>query len=557
MGELEDKKDEVFEEALGKDYISPLPLPARIVAYLLVIFFVGFGLYFFLISISILGDAFKALAGTSAGEAFTGVSNPIAGLMVGVLATVLVQSSSTTTSIITVLVGDGLIPFPDAIPMIMGANIGTTVTNTIVAFSLAAESPASYERAFSAATVHDMFNYLNVLTFLPLELIVSAANEDGGPLALIAEAMTPEEVDQEGEKEDSFVKEWTKEIKNEIISINKDVITDYSKGRPSEDDCKDCDDTKKGCGFKFKNKKAAAKEYIYCNATTVDQAVLKEAQADFDNARLIKAGIFLEYDDTEGGIYCLLLSLFLLIGSLTIIVKSLTFVVRGPARVYVRKLLNVDELLPPVFKENKVLALINISGWISIALGAGLTFGVQSSSITTSILTPMAAADLLSLENMYPYTLGANIGTTTTSIIAALAKGSRNSLKIAYVHLMFNVLGTVIWFAPPFTRQVPVNMARFMGKCTHLSKFFPLFYIFMLFLIYPALFFGISLGFESGPGGAAAAGLVLVLVIAAHIFALYAYLKKGGRERLLELVENRRAGNLAGTQQKVTDLESI
>merc|ERR1712150_351094 len=128
-------------------------------------------------------------------------------------------------------------------------------------------------------------------------------------------------------------------------------------------------------------------------------------------------------------------------------------VARGPARKYVRKILNVDELLPPVFTENKVLALINIQGWISIALGAGLTFGVQSSSITTSILTPLAAADLLSLENMYPYTLGANIGTTTTAIISALAKGSRNSLRISLVHLMFNVLGTVIWFATPFTRE--------------------------------------------------------------------------------------------------------
>merc|ERR1711915_446042 len=130
----------------------------------------------------------------------------------------------------------------------MGANIGTTVTNTIVAFSLAAESPAAYERAFAAATVHDMFNYLNVLTFLPLELIVAAANEDGGPLALIAEEMTPKEVEEEGEKEDSFVKEMTKEIKDQIIGINKDVIKDYAKGRPSEETCDECLKEEPVCG---------------------------------------------------------------------------------------------------------------------------------------------------------------------------------------------------------------------------------------------------------------------------------------------------------------------
>ena len=64
-------------------------------------------LYLFVCSLSFLGSAFQLLGGKSAGEAFSQneiVSNPIAGLMIGILGTVLLQSSSTTTSIVVTMV---------------------------------------------------------------------------------------------------------------------------------------------------------------------------------------------------------------------------------------------------------------------------------------------------------------------------------------------------------------------------------------------------------------------------------------------------------------------
>ena len=51
----------------------------------------------------------------------------------------------------------------------MGANIGTSVTNTIVAMGQIADK-ADFRRAFAGATVHDMFNWMTVLIFLPLEV---------------------------------------------------------------------------------------------------------------------------------------------------------------------------------------------------------------------------------------------------------------------------------------------------------------------------------------------------------------------------------------------------
>jgi sodium-dependent phosphate cotransporter len=87
-------------------------------------------LYFFLVSIELLGSAAKVIGGCSAGGLFGSITNPFAALVIGILATVLVQSSSTTTSIIVTLVGAEALSVKSGIYMVMGSNIGTSVTNT-------------------------------------------------------------------------------------------------------------------------------------------------------------------------------------------------------------------------------------------------------------------------------------------------------------------------------------------------------------------------------------------------------------------------------------------
>ena len=108
----------------------------KIINFLLTLFInlIGiFGsLYGFLFALALMGDSFKVLGGRTAGNLFKNVDNPIAGLMIGILATVLVQSSSTSTSVMVGMVGADIITVQTAIPLIMGANIGTSVTNSIV-----------------------------------------------------------------------------------------------------------------------------------------------------------------------------------------------------------------------------------------------------------------------------------------------------------------------------------------------------------------------------------------------------------------------------------------
>lgn len=125
--------------------------------------------YLLIGAVSVIGSGFKAAAGDQAKHLFDFASNPFVGLMVGIVATALIQSSSTVSSVIVGLVAGG-VPVPIAIPMIMGSNIGTTVTNTLVSLGHVRDKE-EFRRAFSAATVHDFFNLLAVVIFLPLEMM--------------------------------------------------------------------------------------------------------------------------------------------------------------------------------------------------------------------------------------------------------------------------------------------------------------------------------------------------------------------------------------------------
>ncbi|MEE9184535.1 MAG: Na/Pi symporter [Acidimicrobiia bacterium] len=139
-------------------------------------------LYTFLAGVKFLESGIKAFGSDVAADLFDGISNPLAGLFAGILATVLVQSSSVTTATIVGLVGSGTLPFDTAVPMIMGANIGTTVTNTLASLGHIRRSE-EFKRAFAGATMHDFFNLLAVSVLLPLELITGFLSKTAEEIA--------------------------------------------------------------------------------------------------------------------------------------------------------------------------------------------------------------------------------------------------------------------------------------------------------------------------------------------------------------------------------------
>jgi solute carrier family 34 (sodium-dependent phosphate cotransporter) len=126
-------------------------------------------LYLFLVGVAFLEAGIAALGEGFQAGLLREVSHPVSGLCAGLLATVLVQSSSVSTATIVGMVGSGTLPVSLAVPMIMGANIGTTVTSTLASLG-SIRRAEEFRRAFAAATVHDFFNLFAVAILLPLEL---------------------------------------------------------------------------------------------------------------------------------------------------------------------------------------------------------------------------------------------------------------------------------------------------------------------------------------------------------------------------------------------------
>lgn len=123
----------------------------------------------FFISINFLGIGFQSIGKDFADSFEMAFANPAVGLFIGLLGTAILQSSSTTTSMTVAAVAAGSISLESAIPVVMGANIGTTLTSTIVSMSYVTKT-AEFRKAVSAGTVHDIFNVLTCIILFPLEL---------------------------------------------------------------------------------------------------------------------------------------------------------------------------------------------------------------------------------------------------------------------------------------------------------------------------------------------------------------------------------------------------
>jgi sodium-dependent phosphate cotransporter len=178
-GRAQEGGNEVTSTSLPKpaDQEKQLPTWLRIVLLILL-------LALFLLAIKLMGGAFKSLGKDQAKALFEGIANPFAGLAVGILATVLVQSSSVTTATTVALVGAGEISITCAVPMIMGANIGTSITNTLVSMGHITRR-AEFRRAFAGATMHDFFNLMALVVLLPLELITGVLEKSARALTTI------------------------------------------------------------------------------------------------------------------------------------------------------------------------------------------------------------------------------------------------------------------------------------------------------------------------------------------------------------------------------------
>uniref|UniRef100_A0A3B5AC33 Sodium-dependent phosphate transport protein 2B n=1 Tax=Stegastes partitus TaxID=144197 RepID=A0A3B5AC33_9TELE len=405
-------------------------------------------LYLFICSLDVMSSAFQLVGGKAAGDIFQDnvvLSNPVAGLVIGVLVTVLVQSSSTSSSIVVSMVSSGLLEVESAVPIIMGANIGTSVTNTIVAMMQAADRN-EFRRAFAGATVHDFFNWLSVLVLLPLEVATRGLYR---LTLLVIQSFNI----QSGEDAPDLLNVITDPLTDSIIELDKSVITGIATNDP---EARNKSMIKRWC--KTEINVAIFSKHIFVNVDLPDLAV---------------------------GLILLALSLLVLCSCLVLIVKLLNSMLKGQVAVVIKKVLNTDFPFPFGW----------VTGYIAIVVGAGMTFIVQSSSVFTSAITPLVGIGVISLERAYPLTLGSNIGTTTTAILAAMASPGEtlaNSLQIALCHFFFNIMGILLWYPIPFMR-VPIRLARGLGNRTAKYRWFAALYLILCFLVLPLSILGLSL----------------------------------------------------------------
>ncbi|MHC4592302.1 MAG: Na/Pi cotransporter family protein, partial [Planctomycetota bacterium] len=120
----------------------------------------GFGLLFF--GLSLMKDAFEPLGGSQAVKDLMSrwADKPLLGVLIGVVVTMIIQSSSATIAVVQLLALSNVLTFPQALPIILGDNIGTTITAQIA-------SLGTNVSAKRAARAHMMFNVLGVCILLP------------------------------------------------------------------------------------------------------------------------------------------------------------------------------------------------------------------------------------------------------------------------------------------------------------------------------------------------------------------------------------------------------
>jgi len=372
----------ISEVDLDQDRATPAhgPLWLRILAFLATMFL-------FVVALELMGDGIKALGkGTFDLQGFLerATNSPLLGLITGILVTSLVQSSSTTTSLVVTLVATGTLSLSNAIPVIMGANIGTTVTNTIVSMGHITR-PDEFRRAVAGATVHDFFNWLTVLILLPLELLFGIISK---PAIALANALPG--VDSGGLGDTPF-----------------ETVAGFIGGLLGE---------------------------IPWLMALVGLALL-----------------------------------FVALRYLVVILKGFV-------------LGRMEGVLDKYVFGNPIKAM---------AFGLVLTFLVQSSSVTTSLVVPLIGAGILSVPRVFPYMLGANVGTTATAVLAALVAVSSGEpaavagLSVAFCHTLFNVFGIVLIYPIPAIRNIPIRMAEWVGRLAYKNRLYAVAYIVGLFYLLP------------------------------------------------------------------------
>ena len=347
-------------------------------------------------SIDLLNIGFRSILGSQAESLLTLAANPWLSLILGILATALVQSSSVVTALLVGLVAGGL-PIATAIPMVMGANLGTTITNTLVSLGYVGNDD-DFERGFAAATIHDCFNLLALAIFFPLELLLH-------PLERLSQRL-----------------------------LSQNIAFDL-----------------------FPESFVSPIDWLLQPAHWLAAYGVNNLPGPWDALLLFATSV----------------------GGLMIAVTTLGWLMRKWLTTSAKNVIRWG------FGCGSDLG--------GLVTGAGVTAVLQSSSMTTSLVVPLAAADIVTLQEIYPFVLGANIGTCVTALIATLAINNPIALQLALVHLSYNLLAVIVIYGLPGLRDVPLALAQKQATTARHYRIVDVAYVVGVFFLLPFLALWLSL----------------------------------------------------------------
>lgn len=347
--------------------------------------------YLMFLAFAAMKYSFTIMGGQFAEDLVKIPHNPFIYFFIGLLGAAVFQSSSAVTTIVVGAVASGHMSLDDAVFIVMGANIGTTVTSTIVALSYI-DDKSVFMRALSGAALHDFFNISVALIFLPLEMFTG------------------------------FLSNLSQNLSGMLFDngpgINVTVFEGY----------------------------------------------------DFGLDRLVKY-IFSNFSEYPWFIF--LSAIVLIIGSLKLI----------------------GGVTKQVLMQNNNIStntLIFKNDGASLLSGTAMTAIVQSSSITSSLIVPLIASKKLSLERGYMFIMGANVGTTITALFASMATGTEFGIEIALTHVLFNILGVLLFLIIPGVRAFPIWYAKKLGFLAAKDRIFGFLYLFTLFFVLPFILVWLS-----------------------------------------------------------------
>lgn len=384
------------DDAENSDPLSFLPFEgtAKQIANWIAVFL---AIWLLLNGVGMIGDGFKMAAGDQAKELFSFAENPFVGLAIGIVTTAIIQSSSTTTSIVVGMIAGGL-PLNIAIPMLFGANMGTSVTSTLVALGLAGNKK-QFRNGFSMATVHDFFNLIAILFFFTLEMLT-------GFLGKTATAIAPSLTGSgEGIIAGFF----------EALGDFIDMITEPLVG--------------------------------------------------------LASGLVEPLGDVLGGVVLAIIGVALVLVSISFIGKLLNALLVGKA-------------------QDILYAALGKNAFFGALSGALITALVQSSSTTTALTVPLAASGKFQVRTLFPFVVGANIGTTLTGLIAAFAATGTEAeaaMAGALVHTLFNFFSAILILGIPFLRDLPPKCSDWLAGLAEKNKLYVFVYIGGVFFAIPLL----------------------------------------------------------------------